>query len=1352
MPDNKTLKDAISGIFSYMGEDFSVFEKLSGNELTQVVEGSMVINATEGQIDALKAAFVANKKVWMSNRNKVKNARKGSYTSKVFGLNGTTEFVTRTSFEALVGGVSFMPGNYVVSNPTLWTSLGSYYNSDQTTPYGVVGHSCSRAQTIETKYDGVVTTESLTSISSVARHYGWDEAATKAANYGRGIPMNGNFVRDCVIFPPFYRAPKGSFYASGMEHFMSAFNHKKGRKYFSAISSAAVHQTEKVSLGLWAVGKWVDDADVGNYCEDEWARDASVNGKTLLLWNVDGTHYMNSTASALFDNVQFIQFRTSEAQLIEAIRETAGKWDDNYLLAHEANSVAKVLFGYASNPESEYHGDAFDLTTQDLTVDLDPLINNLLDNPHLYSGWNDAILCGRYADIDGENVLIPGLLETYYNNLDPILEKAHSDHAMVKGIAELPNFKEAAYKAGGDKPVIWAWYPEIKGQAKKYSEVGLKAALTHFNSDEEFEIFVDTGEVVHCNIIGYPTTGKGSWGYQQMSCLGSEKSLSRDSFQAVQSKLNELEVFEIKGFELPKSGDFQAWIDTLLALEFEILFGLPLDGGGGWHEAVVARLKNDEVNGALFAAFSGETWLNTANGAKAYSETREAMAELLFKGAGVQTLYCLMSPPSRHKAKKYKAKGLDAGEFPIPSFWQGHGHGDIVDCVVTRSPVVTMDNPYFGKGRVSKHAKSHICPQKLGFGPLVGDYDGDTSSSVVYTKHDLFEKLKRRNKMVALCHNIIVAFASQPRVDRLSFAVEDVPKDCNFKSRPLVDGEGNFIWENVSLNGEQGAMGIYAFGFDHALNTGLVTPSRVTTQCRYQSAIDLQGSITVSAWNVSSEHITVNGNEVGISEEGWEAAQAVNLDSIQRALVKDPKKMMISTDDPHWEIAVPPFIKAELQQWAVQNTFDGMKYFLAPTSVGDFVVHRDVICGWRTQYKGRNDELITQTGPGLRQINPNSVSLPITNRFLELEAGMKKKEKMRDLAWISKKKTYFGDFENVVGEYSLTHHVWRAIRATTKDETAILPTEFWCPTEMVDGDEVSKTVATLQEFTLSNVKINGYTVFGPKGMNQKIAKNFLTYLPFFNWDSKRGFVEKHLGASDQTNLTEIYAAMQTSEWWKANHIGFESDNSCYQPKWLIAEADRLESITDPIEKLELEAALFDRVNASWDRFVSAVQRLFEMIAVNASNDFCSKWVDIVPQYQPEQSSELYAALVLAHVFDDKKNQGIDVGKRGLQCGCCRKAFHRHTTPSEVDVSKQLFSELHKFLVNVDKRIDAMILSDDAHPTLKQLQVERKSRFEEAKGRGSIEGFAFNSLELRKAFRMGRDEILRLKRTRKRDLK
>lgn len=1351
MPDNQNFKDAIAGIFDYMNEDFSVFASLSGNQLKEVIDGSLVVDgATAEQLNTLEAAFVANKKVSMPKRTKVKNDRKGSYTSKVYGLNGSTQYVTRTAYEALVGGVSFMAGNYVVSNPALWTSLGAYYNSDQTTPYGVVGHASSRSQSIESKY-GVVMTESLTSVSSVARHYGWDESATKAANYGRGIPMNGNFVRDCIIFPPFYRQPKGSFYAGGMEHFMSAFDHKKGRKYFSAISSAAVHQTEKVSLGLWAVGKWVDDADLSNYCEDEWARDASVNGKTLILWNVDGTHYMNRAASDLFDKAQFVQFRTSDQEMIEAIRSTSAKWDDNYLLAHEANSVAKVLFGYASNPDSEYHGDAFDLATQDLTVDIDPLINNLLDNPHLYSGWNDAILCGRWADIDGENVLIPGLLETYYNSLTPILEKVHSNHAMVKGVAELPNFKEAAFKAGGDKPVIWSWFPEIKGHSKDYADAGLKAALTHFNSDKEFEIFIDTGEVVHCNVIGYPATGKGSWGYQQMSCLGSEKSLSKDSFRKVQEQLTELSKFEIKGFELPKSGDFQQWVDTLLALEFEILFGLPLDGGKGWREAIVKRLKNDAVNGALFAAFEGETWLSTANGAKAYDETFEAMCEMLFKGAGVQTLYCLMSPPSRHKAEKYEAKGFDAGEFPIPFFWQGHGHGDIVDCVVTRSPVVTMDNPYFGKGRISKHAKSHICPQKLAFGPLVGDYDGDTSSSVVYTKHKLFEKLKRKNQMVALCHNIIVAFASQPRVDRLSFAVEDVPKDSNFKSRPLVDSEGRFIWKNVSLNGEQGAMGIYAFGFDYALNMGLVTPSRVTTQCRYQSAIDLQGTITVSAWNVDPEHIVVDGEKVGISEEGWNAAQTVNLDKIQRALVKDPKKMMISTDDSHWEIAVPPFIKAELQEWAVQSPFDSMKYFLAPTSVGDFVVHRDVILGWRSQWKGKDDQLITQTGPGLLEINPNSVSLPITNRYLELEAGMKKKEKIRDLAWLSKEKTYIGEFSHTIGEYSLTHHVWNGIRKTTKDQTVFSPTEFWCPTKTVDNDEVSKTIATLQEFTLSNVKINGYTVFGPKGMNEKIVKNFLTYLPFFNWDSKRGFVEKHLGSSDQSNLTDIYAAMQTSEWWKSNRIGFESDKDCYQPKWLTAEIERLDSITDEIERLEMEAALIEKIDTSWDRFVSAVQRLFEMIAVNASSDFCSKWVDIVPRYQPEQSSELYAALVLAHVFDDEKKQGVDIGKRGLQCACCRKAFHRHTTPTEVDVSKQLFSELHKFLINIDKRIDAMILSDNAHPTLKQLQSERNARFEMSKGNGVIEGFAFNALELRKAFRMGRKAILGLKRTRKKDL-
>ena len=147
-----------------------------------------------------------------------------------------------------------------------------------------------------------------------------------------------------------------------------------------------------------------------------------------------------------------------------------------------------------------------------------------------------------------------------------------------------------------------------------------------------------------------------------------------------------------------------------------------------------------------------------------------------------------------------------------------------------------------------------------------------------------------------------------------------------------------------------------------------------------------------------------------------------------------------------------------------------------------------------------------------------------------------------------------------------------------------------------------------------------------------------------------------------------------------------------------------------------------------------------MIAVNATNDFCSKWVDIVKDFKPHESNELYTALVLAHP-----------GVKGLQCPCCRKAFNRHAISEEMDETKQLFSELHRFLVKVDKNIDSMVLSENAHPILKKLQAERKLRFDEASGKGEAEGFALSRVDQIKAVRMSREEVLRLSRTYKRDL-
>jgi hypothetical protein len=281
------------------------------------------------------------------------------------------------------------------------------------------------------------------------------------------------------------------------------------------------------------------------------------------------------------------------------------------------------------------------------------------------------------------------------------------------------------------------------------------------------------------------------------------------------------------------------------------------------------------------------------------------------------------------------------------------------------------------------------------------------------------------------------------------------------------------------------------------------------------------------------------------------------------------------------------------------------------------------------------------------------------------------------------------------------------------------------------------TLSKLDEVVLKDVKVNAYTVFLSKETCEAIATDFLQFVPHFLWDSNQGLLDKFLGATNisEEEILKIYQRATKPEFWKTNQI-FD-----WNPKWLETAVEELEELEEGTQGyLEEEAKLVERADKAWQRLESYIQRLFEMIAVNASNDFCSKWVDIVKCYDSTQSNELYTALVLAHP-----------GVKGLQCPCCRKAFHRHSSSDGMDEPAQIFSELHKFLIKIDKNIDSMILSDEAHPTLVELQAKRKLRFNEAKGKGVVEGFALTKIDQNKSNRKSHEEILRLPRTYKRDL-
>lgn len=1291
----------VSSIALSIGDKTLTIENLSGNQMQAIADGDTVVSTEveiyndEGELSAvsLKHALSLALQQYrlepvMSLGMQTKIARKGAYTSAIPGLQGI-EYVTRSSMEIHAGGVGNMPGNYLVTVPQLWTEFGLHFYSDQSTPYGKVGLAGE-------------------TVAQLCLKYGWDFAECKKANRGRGIPLESKFDRDVVIFPPLYKEPKTSFVHPGGQEFLSLFDEKKGRKYSSALYSAPVFEIQELELWLHGTCKWVpEDAE---YNDTEWVSITVQDGKRLLSWNIDGRHYMNRVASDLFD-AKKVQFRTKGKELISAVKGAVNEHQSNFEIAKDAVEAASLLKMYAENPDAEGAMDSLMMVPEEYLE----LTEDVQATTKTFAGkFNPAILCGTTL---AGGIKVKGVLERAIE----LLEKPNTDVSlpekekfMFKGVAQLLNWKELTHDPDQkltSGPALFAWFCEAKGKYGPVVEASFVEEAKKFmnNGGEVFELNLNTNTSTVLEVIGYPAKGNGSWGYQQMDSAGTELSMTKEDNAAVLSELAKLKKFKIAGFDSENLSSREDWLKLYLQLQAQTGFG-----SGDWDERILRRLKSDPENKAKMEA--DENWLKSVEGSEAYRQTADAMAGILFKGGMVKTMFLDMEPPTPHQAAKLASKGADVGYVPIPFFWEGNGHGEAVWCVTSRSPVVTMNNPFFGLAIISKHVDGHVCPQELCLNALVGDWDGDQSTDLVYTPYHIWVKLSRKNQIVALMQNILVCLYSRKRIDEWVFDVEAVPKDKNFSSAEVVNGD-SFLWDSLNLEGNQGQMGINAFAYSYKLATGLMTPMWVEQAGNYQSAIDLQGKVLVSSWSATAADIEVNGRTARMGESGWEKAVAFDPDAVAFALYADPANRSRTQWDlnrPHWEIVTPPFMKAKLQQWArsQKHSQTGSHFVFEMEHMGklwSFKVHRNVVFGYDKEIVFQNgSKSYWNRGIGLAEINPASVSLPVYNRYLSLKLGLGKKQSIRDLAWINPKWNWFApDPEANIGGYSCNTPLLKALVGFCDGVKFPIPETFWCPTS--DQPLKPEILAVLDETLLSEVKISAYTSFLTKDVCKELASNFLSYLPFFQFTKSMEYWKRFLavdfGDLDGDELVEaevkFIELMGTPEFWDGSMIGIEDGQ--YQPKWVSRRLERIQEIEDASMRTEEINVLVDDIEANWPKVLSSVQRLYSMIVMNAAEGSCKLHEEIVPKYKDAGSSnELYVALVEAH------------GQKHLRCPECRKAFLANSTPSEADEAKGAFTYLHKLLVLVDKNIDRIQLVDDSG-LLGRLQKERKMRFEEARG-------------------------------------
>lgn len=1276
-------------------------------------------NETAEEVQAAIIGYEASKPVEMSDRLASKIANKSAFVSPVLGLNGNIEYVTKGFFEQLTGLPGHISAELAVSNPELWTAVGAMFYQDSMIPHGVVGN----------------IGESLQSICSFND---WDYTKARRTNAGRNVPLNSKFTKPVVVLPPTHRPPKAKMVTPGADSFLAMFGAAKGSKYESTMSSAhslGIHELDHVlAIDLMWSSKNID-AD-GYWTKTEYQ---NSKGEFLFFLEGDGSHWMNTAAKDLFE-ASVVQFRSVSLSIAMQVKTHAEMHKSNLTSASLMREIYSLL-NSLSTTKSEEFADELAFQVEGLTnnADILTLLEAILKNQEAWTMTRSTnpIWNGKVLLVKGEQVHIKGVGEIAYNNLaKPECEVDTTDAHFIKGLAICPNVKEEFAKIGGTTPTVFASPFETKGKNKgKVERMFVDHVIAnHGDAVGPFIAYLPLDKMVF-SVHERLKSGKTSIGYQQYCCVPKFEYASKESQNRYNKLIEEIRDIFSEDFDLPDGSKIEDWEQLSRELQFVNLFGHSSDN---WHEAIVDRLKSDSLNLSLIQLFGEDAYFATEVGRQNYYETRNKMAEILFKGAGVGATYARYLKPTRHQVSKMRKTeqelGSCSGITEVPEFWKGRkgrlGHGAKVLTSTSRVPVVTMGQPVVEYDRMSKYVEGAVAPPRIAITATVGDYDGDGACKAHFTPKSIYDQIVgKKNKRTALIQAIVVATHSLNYIDVYDYDVESVTKDKTIDfGAAVVDGKLNFDAIVRTVEPMQGFIGTYAYHFCDSLVYGLMEPEfGMIQQGAYQGEIDMQGGVLNKTYLLTSSDLTIDGNSITIKDDAFEKSKAT-FDMIQRVLLRPAWKKWSARSNRmlHWELLLPTDLKQRMQAWARSRTFGKGEFFeFTDTDSTTYHVHRSICLGWRRVFTNKYNETVVRTGTGLREINPFAPSLPIQDRWLRLRKGMGKR-KARDLTWLNEEFNWFEDIPKgcSTGKFSAVTHVFDACRAiAAKAKPMPDSTEFWCPL----GKSFDSDVATkLETILLKDLKrINGY-VFLPleKAECIEVANNFLAYMPFFRWTEDVSYVEELLGLSgkvreefgfDDSCIPALINAITDEGFWKAEHNLFSNynDEPLFVHRRTLHLLDRDEEDEEALDELkEVEEWV-------WNNAKNKVQRLFEAFAANSSDNFCNIWEGILPKYESEQVEEAYVALTDAH------------NEKSLSCICCKRAFDKFTTPMEVGESGKIVSDFHNILIRVDKNIDNMILSEDADPVLLRLQEKRKLRFIEARGAGQ-QGYQLDSQAARMA--------------------
>ena len=1280
-----------------------VVKDMSAKEITLYARDNK--NEVASEIEAAIIDYEASKPVEMSQRLVTQLENKPSYVSTVKDLNGQIAYVTMSMFERITGLPGHVPAEIAVANPEIWSNLGSMFYQDQMIPFGVVG---SGNETLH----------------GLCNYHGWDYAKARTTNQGRNIPLSSKFNKQVIVLPPTHKSPKAKMVTPGADAFLAMFGAAKGSKYESTMSSAhslGIHEIDHVlAIDLMWSSKNID-------ADGYWTRTEYVNskGENLFFLEGDGSHWMNEAAQQLFES-KVVQFRSVSLSVAEQIKLHAKMHEPNLKKASEMKELYTLL-SYLSRTTNEEFIDELSYKIEGLTQNEDvlELMEAILHNQEAWKAtrsddpiWNGKILL--YNKVEKH---VKGMGQIAYDSLERPMCSVNTDGSyFVKGLAICPNAKEEFAKRGGATPTVFASPFETKGVNKgKVEQMFVDHVIANHNDAiGPFVAYLPLDKMVF-SIHERLKSGKTAIGYQQYCCVPRYKHASKES-QTRYDKLIE-EIRDIYGadFDLPESNKVEDWELLSRELQFENLFGYSSDN---WHDAVIARLRSDSLNLSIMELFGEEAYLATEQGRKNYYETRHKMAEVLFKGAGIAATYARYLKPTRHQvAKMRKTKqelGSCSGITEIPHYWRGRkgrklGHGVKALTSTSRVPVVTTTQPVVEFDRMSKYVEGTITPPEIAVVKTVGDWDGDAGSKSHFTPKEVYDEIVgAKNKRTALIQAIVVAVHSLDYIQVFEYDVESVTKDTRVTfGESVVDGYVNFA--ALPVEPMQGFIGTYAYHFcDSLCYNSLDLSFGMKQQGAYQGEIDMQGGVLNKTYLLSESDLVIDGNSVSVKDDAFENSRADYM-MIQRVLLRPAwKKWSARTNRLlHWELIVPTDLKQRMQQWARTRTFGVGEFFEFIDEDGTkYHVHRSIVLNWRRVFTNEYDEPVLRTGTGLREINPFAPSLPVQDRWLRLSKGMGKR-RARDLTWLHEEFNWFEDIPKgcSTGKFSSITHVFDACRKICLKATQLPPSSmFWCP---LGGKHDNDIAAALETLLLKDLKrINGY-VFLPLTKDQcnHIAQNFLAYLPFFRWTAEKSYMEELFGMTRQVCnefgvnddvLSDLIDSVRSSDFWSAdkNKYSWYANEPLFVHSRTLRFADIDESDTEAMDELkELEEYI-------WTNAKNKVQKLFEAFAANGSDHFCNKWETILPNYQPEQVTEAYCALVEAHKPD-----------KSLNCLCCKRAFDKFTTPIEVSPAGKAVSDYHNILIRVDKSIGNMRLTDDASPVLKQIQEKLSLRFYEADGRG-----------------------------------